>query len=213
MQRGRPLLETIHLTALGLWLGVIVMAGAAAAIIFPTVKGLNPVLPPPGYVGYTGDHWLIVAGQVANRVFVAADVGQFVCATLCIVTMGVLLFRTRIPLNRRSAIIRVVSLALAICILGFYSIYLRPRMDINVRGHWEAAIAGKNEDAARFQKIFNDDHPLASNLMKGIALTVLISMIAGAWNATTSGCAPALPPPAKPKASKYEEPALLRSRR
>lgn len=209
MSRGRAVSETVHLTALGVWLGSVLMAGAAAAVIFPTVKALNPQL--PDYAGYTGEHWLIAAGQPAARIFLIADGVQMVCATLCIVTMGVLLFLSRIPLRRPSAVVRVCALAAAVCILGFQSVYLRPRMDLNMRGHWEAAIQGNNAEAAKFKQIFDADHPLASRLMGANALAVFVALVAGAWNAVTPNVVPA--PRAEREPSKYPEPALLRSQR
>jgi hypothetical protein len=210
MSRIRPLAETIHLAALGLWLGAIVMAGVAAAIIFPTIKSLDPHI--PSYTSFTGDHWMVVAGHAANGVFVAADIIQFICASLCILTMALLLFRARLPIDRPSAYLRVAGLAIAICVFAFYAIYLRTRMDLNIRGFWEAAQAGRNEDAARFQKVFDADHPLASTLMGTIAVTTLVTLLSAAWNAATAGVAP---PPPRPKLnpSRYEEPALLRGRR
>jgi hypothetical protein len=213
MNRGRATAETIHLTALGLWLGALVMAGAAAAIIFPTMKALKPQL--PDYSGYTGDHWMIAAGQPAAKIFLAADIVQFVCATLAIITAGVLLFVSHISLRRPSALVRVLALVAAIGLLGFHSIYLAPRMQLNMRGHWEAAIQGNNTEAAKFKDVFAADHPLASRLMGATAIAVLISLAAGAWSATTSGVAPPAERAPRPSASpsRYEEPALLKGRR
>lgn len=209
MSRARPIAETIHLTALGMWLGAILMAGASAAVIFPTMRELRPQL--PDFARYDGEHWMIAAGQPAAKTFLWADVVQMACATLCIITMGVLLFRVKIPLRRPSAIIRLLALAAAVCILAFSAAYLRPQMELNMRGYWEAAIQGNNAEAAKFQQIFQSRHPLASALMKATALTVLVAMVAAAWNAVTPHVVPK--PREEPKPSRYPEPALLRSRR
>ena len=50
----RRLLETVHLTFAGLWLGSLVMTGVAAAVIFPVARGLDPQL--PAFSEYTGPH-------------------------------------------------------------------------------------------------------------------------------------------------------------
>lgn len=210
MNRWRPIAETFHLTALGLWLGALVTAGLTAAMLFPTMKGLDPHL--PAYEKYTGEHWVIAAGQPMAKIFLYTDIIQFVCAALCIATMGVLLFKCRLSLRRASAAVRVLSLVAAICLLGFRGIYLAPRMELNMRGYWEAAIQGDNTGAAKFKDVFSADHPLASRLMGATAVAVLLAMLSGAWSASTSGV-PARPERAAPGASRYEEPGLLRGKR
>ena len=210
MKRWRAVAETVHLTALGLWLGALVMTGLMAATLFPMMKGLDPRL--PAYEKYTGEHWMIAAGQPMAKIFLYSDILQFACATLCIFTMGVLLFKCRISMRRPSGAIRVLALATAICLLGGRGIYLSPRMELNMRGYWEAALQGNNTEAAKFKDVFSADHPTASRLMGGTAVALLLAMLAGAWSASTPGV-PAPPSPAPPRASKYEEPRLLRGKR
>lgn len=194
MQRARATFETIHLTALGIWLGSVVMAGASAATIFPTLKKLNPRL--PDYEQYTGDHWLLAAGQAAAKIFFITDIVQFVCSVLCILTMLGMLFISRMPWRRPSSIVRILALAAAVCVLGFSLIYLAPQMQINIHGYWDAARAGNSDEAAKFQQIFSADHPLASRLMQATAISVALCLVSGAWNACTSGISP---PPARAK--------------
>jgi hypothetical protein len=210
MHRGRALAETIHLTALGLWAGSLVMAGAAAAIIFPTIKKLNPQL--PDYAGYTGEHWLVTAGHPASRIFFAADVLQFVCACLAIVTMGVLLFVSKIDIRRAAGMLRLLALLVALGAFGYYFLVLAPRMQLNLRGFWEAAIQANNAEAAKFKAVFDADHPVSSRLMGTIAVAVLVSFVSGLWTAVTHDRVPR-PAAEPPKPSRYPEPALARGAR
>ena len=63
MPRCAAAAEGLHLAALGAWLGAIVVSGAAAAIIFPTMRSLDPRMPEFG--SYQGPHWMI-AGPICT---------------------------------------------------------------------------------------------------------------------------------------------------
>src|SRR5689334_8572235 len=66
MTRGRRIVESVHIAVLGVWAGALVLAGAAAAIVFPVMKSLDPKL--PGFSKYDGPHWMLAGGQVGQRV-------------------------------------------------------------------------------------------------------------------------------------------------
>lgn len=210
MSRARAVAETVHLTALGLWTGCVIMTGVAAAIIFPSIKELRPQL--PDYAGYTGEHWLVTAGHPASRIFFASDAAQFTFACLAIVTMCVLLFVVKIPLRRPAAVVRLLALVVALGAFGYYFLVLAPRMQLNLRGFWEAAIQGNNTEAMKFKAIFDGDHPVSRTLMAVIAGSVLASFISGVWTAVTHDPSPRpVTAPATP--SRYPEPALVRGAR
>jgi hypothetical protein len=216
MRSWRALSETIHLTALGLWLGSLVMTGAAAAIIFPTVKALRPSL--PEFSGYTGDHWRIAGGQIASRVFLVCDVVQFICAILAGVSVCVLLIVARVSVRRPAVLARLATLGIAIAVLGGQLFFLAPRMNGHMLSFWAAAQRGDNAAAAVSQAAFDKLHPVATNLLGVATLAVLVAMVLGAWAASTperNDAWTGLPriPTQTHRPAKLEEPLLLRTQR
>lgn len=176
--------ETIHLTAMGLWLGTLVMTGAAAAVLFPTMKELGPTL--PSHAAFTGEHWRIVAGKPAATLFQICDGIQFVCAMLAAVSLLTLVGIARVRVRRRpSMFIRIISLGLAFIALSYHLFVLSPRMWTSLLSFRQAAAAGQNDLAAQFQAAFQSDHPTASNTLAAIAACVLVSLTTGIWAATT----------------------------
>ncbi len=184
MTTARTALNVVNIAALGIWLGAIVMTGATAMIVFPTVRDLAPTL--SSHATYTGDHWLIVAGHVAARVFWVSDIVQFACACIAILTLSVLLvptvLRTRLSLV---AWARVLTLALACGLLGYQLLILAPSMAFELKAYWTAALAGKNDIAATHQASFSSLHPTASKLMGTLALSVLAALMMSASPGST----------------------------
>lgn len=207
--------EAIHLTALGLWLGIVVMTGAAAAVLFPTLKKLNPTL--PDFAAYNGEHWRIAAGKPASTLFSIADSAQLMCALLAVVSVLVLIFFVKVPVRRPAMLIRLGALALAMAALGFELFFLAPGMWTSLAAFWTAAAAGQNEVAEKFRAAFDADHPRASATLSATAACVFVSLFTGAWVAATHDAAPRRVPPtsASPEQSKpvIETPLLARSPR
>ena len=97
------------------------MTGAAAARIFPIVKGLDPHL--AKYGEYKGEHWLIVAGKVANSIFFWAAVVQIVCAVVVIATLVGATMLVRRPVMVLGA--RWMSVLLVLACLGYNTVVVR----------------------------------------------------------------------------------------
>lgn len=211
MKTWRAWLETIHHIALALWLGVIVAAGAFAFIVFRTMKGLDPRL--PAFEKYSGPHWRIAGGKLGQQVFLLTDIAQFACV---IVTVGSLicLFVTlgASPQRRRAAnLFRGFGLTIAFACAAGQIIILGPQMNGALTAFWAAAQAGAMEKAAEHQAAFDGFHPIASWLLSGTAISLLIALTAGLWSLarpwggteTTAAAAP----------SPYPEPALRKGKR
>jgi hypothetical protein len=183
MRRGW--LEVLHVAALAFWLGAVVMTGVAAAVIFPTVRGLDPAL--PEYAGYQGEHWMLLAGKVANNVFIGAAIVQVICACLVVASMIGLTVWERIP--RWVIAARWVSVVLVLACLGFNMVVLRPRMSRNLAAYWQHAAAGHNEEANAFRTAFDADHPTATRTFGVTAAMLFLSIgIAGwSWGRTREG--------------------------
>lgn len=211
MSTIRSICTALNVTALGLWLGCVVMTGAAAAVIFPSIKALAPTA--PAYAQYTGEQWLIVAGHAAARVFYISDIIQFACAAIVLATTVALAMSDRGSLRGRASMFRHTMIAGAFAFFCYYFFILAPQMSFALHEHWQAAAAGDNERAARFKAAFDADHPSSSNTLGAIAVTLLAALLATAWpRSGAPGAAPSSAPPAPRSGGKprLEEPALLR---
>lgn len=167
--------SNIHFAALGLWLGVLLLAGASAAIIFPTMKQLLPSL--PNYRGYAGDHWKLAAGMVQARVFLACDVVCAVSALIACFSLGIVWMRSR--WSGVVAYLRVAALILACATLGYQLFILGPIMGQNIRKHWTMAAAGDNAEAEKYRMAFEADHPKASGVLYAQFGFVIAAMLLG----------------------------------
>lgn len=206
----RRLLETVHLTFVGLWMGSLAMTGAAAAITFPTVRDLDPSL--PAYAAFTGPHWKLAAGHIASRIFLVADAVALGCLIVSGLTLG-LIVASKEPWRRPWATaVRLIAFFAALSLLTYSFFFLGPRMNTNMRQYWDAALAGQNDSALRYQAAFDKDHPTASNVMVASFCCVTLLMIAGAFAA--AGQAPAPSSSETPASrSNLEQPTLTRKGR
>lgn len=207
MERWKAFCHTIHLVALGLWVGVLLSAGAFAASVFPIMKGLDPRL--PAFEKYTGEHWLIAGGKIAQRIFLITDIVQFVCAVLSIGTLGCMIWLFGLPRRRPATIVRAIALGLAMACAAGSIIIIAPQLNAALRLYWAAAEMGNLELVAPHRAAVDELHPISSKLMGGTFVCVLIAFVAGAWSAAR----PWRDDEALVKPSGYEEPALLRGRR
>lgn len=212
MHSWRAWLETIHHLALAVWLGVIVAAGAFAAIVFPTMKALDPAL--PGFAAYAGPHWRIAGGKLGQQIFLLTDIVQFACAVVTVATL-LCLFVTlgASPQRRRPAAwVRALGLSLAFASAAGQILIVGPQMNSALKSFWAAAGAGNADLAALHQGAFDQLHPIASWLLTGSAVGLVAALVAGIWSIArpwtgiTSSGEPS-------EAPRYPEPALLKGRR
>lgn len=182
MTRGRRICETIHLVTLGLWLGVLVMTGVAAAVLFPTIKALDPRL--PEYAAFTGAHWSLAAGKVAATLFFVCDAVQFAGALIAGVTLGLSTLLFGLPARNLATACRSGFIVVIVGVLSYQFIILAPEMNRNLAAYWAAARSGDNAAAAGFKAAFDAKHPLARNLLAADAVLVLASLVLGAWSAS-----------------------------
>jgi len=178
MLRLRPLLETVHLSALGVWAGAVAMTAATAAVIFPEMKALDPSL--PEFSAYPGEHGIIAAGWVMARVFLALDWIQLVCGALAGATVLLIAARQGVRLRW----VRV-ALTLAACgVLAWYLLSVAQPMGADLAAFYRHAQAGEVETANRFRDAFDARHPTASRGLGSIGLLALVALFAGGLSAT-----------------------------
>lgn len=203
----RRFFEVVHITAAALWLGVAVATGAAAAIIFPTVKDLDPTL--AAYPDYAGEHWRLAAGHIAARIFAFGDIVAFICLMLAGFTLtAIAAMRSTWITTPKLTLTRLCALGLAILAAGYNIFILGPRMNGNLQDYWQAAADGNNQAATIAQQAFMADHAPASNTLAAIALAALAMVITAAL-ALTARPAKASNKPASP----LQEPALTNRKR
>ncbi len=161
---------------MGVWVGVLGMAGVSAAIVFPTMKGLDPLL--GAYPLYTEPHWRLAAGHVAAKLFFVSDIVQLVCAPVAGLALVLMVLGKLVPWPSRLMAGRLVVFTLLMAILSYRFFVLAPRMDRELALYRASAQAGEMEPAAAHLAAFNADHPMASNVMGvtfglGVAAAVL----------------------------------------
>ena len=179
MPRLRPLLETVHLGALGVWAGAVAMTAVTAAVIFPEMKALDPSL--PDFSAYPGEHGIIAAGWVMARVFLALDWIQLVCGALAGVTVLALALGEGVRLRW----VRV-ALTLAACgVLAWYLLSVAQPMGTDLAAFYRHAQAGEVETANQFRDAFDARHPAASRGLGAVGVLALAAFFAGGLSATS----------------------------
>lgn len=207
MRPWRAFLETVHTVSLGLWLGALVMMGAAAGLVFTSIRPLEPVL--PAYSLYHQDHWRIAGGHVNASLFLATDIIQFICAMLATLSFAGLCTFCSIGLRRASTVIRSISLALALACVAGNILVFSPSANAALRAYWTAAQSGLLDEAAFHKAEFDKLHPIGTSLLLVTVACVLVTLILGVW--TTAAEAASAPRTGERPASPLEEPRLLSS--
>lgn len=147
--------------SLGAWVLVIVMSGAMAAIIFPTMKQLDPVL--PEFFSTPGDHWSLAAGLVMRKVFFISDIAQLVLAMIAVVSLTIVLKAGEIGVLAR----RVLTLSLAVSCIAMLAtaFWLSPAMRRDMDAALIAGKAGNSAAMNASRAQFAAKHTSATTLM------------------------------------------------
>lgn len=166
--------QIAHLLALSVWLGAVAMSGVVAAIVFPLMRELEPTL--GAYPNYEGDHALLAAGRVASKVFFTVDVIQFVCATIALATIVVLVV-CGYSLNTLARVLRVIVLCMTLALLSYHLLLFMPGIMQMLQGYWDNAAMGNTQVADRFKDEFLAQHSKASNILGALALMVMVNIV------------------------------------
>jgi len=177
------MLQIVNLLSLSIWLGSVAMSGVVAAIVFPLMRRLEPTL--GAYSSYEGDHATLAGGLVASRVFFTVDAIQFVCASLALATI-VLLVATGYSLNTMSRVFRMIFLCMTLALLSYHLFFFMPSLTQTLNGYWDFAAAGNTAQADVFKDRFLASHGMASNLLGGLTLMVLVNIVIAACTLTAS---------------------------
>jgi hypothetical protein len=176
--------ESIHLLALGLWAGVLLMVGATAAVTFPKLAELDVRV--PGFEGYDAEHHRIAAGQVMNLAFAVADWIGMACLVVAVVTILILTVPRGVWRHRigPALVLRVAALAFVLVLTLFQTFAFRPSLNRSFERLWTAAEVGDNQQATEIRDRLAPQHAKASFLLTSQLGLVLIAGIAGGIDAT-----------------------------
>ena len=172
MRTTRVILETVNALVLGVWAGMLVFVGIAAALTFPRMKGLDPTL--AGFSSYEGEHWRLVAGSVMTPLFgIVSATGSVVLLIVLVITVSRFKARDR----RTGSLARKIEAGalLLLCLAHVINTYAlwRPRTRL-FDEHLELARAGDNPGAAAVVSEFNALHERAAPLMGLLLLLVIV---------------------------------------
>lgn len=183
--------------------GILTMTGAAAAILFPMMKRLDPTI--ESFSAYPGEHWRIAAGQPANTLFQIADGLCLALLAGAAITIG---FRNLMrPRFRASAsgVVRLVALFGLVITTAYAIFFLNMRMNETAVAFWEAAQAGRVDEADALRDAFQKDHPKSTVAMVVRMSFALCALGAGLWHALPAS--PLIPQPVGVASGRNEESA------
>jgi len=164
--------EEIHTVALSLLIGVVVMSGIFAAVLFPTMKRMDPLL--PEFSTYTGEHWRVAAGRIASLVFL---ISSWIQGSLFACSLAALFLA---PLAARVSRMRLATVAvtamLLLVVIGVIFLPLQQMLHV----YWDFAKQGDIERAATTQIRFDALHKFATPsmlaLIAGAGACIFLSM-------------------------------------
>lgn len=218
MNKSLAVSEGVHLLALGVWLGAVVMAGMSAMVVFPTMEGLEPAL--PAYAAYDGDHSALAAGRVMFAVFFACDLVQLCAAFFVVMPFVAAAFGLGLSMRRPVNAVRGILVFVLAAMLAFHLVALTPAMNQDLQAYWTAASEGDAAAAAAHKASFDSRHPTARLVLTAMTLGLAIAFITGVWSVATAGRAESREGvPARSDArresgeAKLQEPLLLKARR
>lgn len=176
--------EATNALALGLWAGALAMVGVTAAVAFPKMKDLDPLV--PAYALYEGDHWRLAAGDLMNFLFNVVDVvgvAALLVAGVC--TFAALFARRSMGGTGVLGKFRMLALAVSGGLMIYAVGVLRPQMDDAFNAHRAAATAGDNAGAVEAQAAFDELHAPASNAHVAQLVAVAAALVLSVASATS----------------------------
>jgi hypothetical protein len=181
MGRARTICESLHVAALGVWAGALVVVGGVAAMAFPTARDLDPSV--PAFAAYDGPHWQVVGGKIMNPAFLLVDWIGVGALAIAAATLAALVATGSSSLRRVATAVRALALA-ALAIVTLHTVLIaRPEMQRELHAFWDAAQAGEAASAETHKAAFDRLHGPASTMLAAQLALVLLALCAGALDA------------------------------
>ncbi|MFG0284119.1 MAG: hypothetical protein ACF8R7_06820 [Phycisphaerales bacterium JB039] len=166
--------QALHISALSVWLTALVVGAASAILGFRTMRQQEPTL--PGFAGYEGEHWRLLAGYMADRVFLMVDAVGVVAVLVAGMTLAVGVARG-LRIGRIGALVRAAAVLLSAAVLSANIFLVRPLLDQAVTEYREAAMAGDTTTALQKRDRYDQRHAIARSMMTGLAALVAVALI------------------------------------
>ena len=200
-------LEAIQIAAWATWSGALIVTGATAYFVFTLLKRLDPSL--PEYAAYEGEHWRMLGGYVAERLFLGADVVGFLAICVGGGAFALACWRGFPHPRTWTAAIRALLVMAMVGVMTYRFAVLDPAMQADLAAYRQAARLGDTQAALAAQREYDVHHATASNVIAGslalslaalgFTLVTTRRVMSGAANDSTS---------AKPNAGPGTEPRL-----
>lgn len=204
-------LEAIQVAAWATWSGALLVTGLTAYFVFTLLKRLDPTL--PDFSAYAGEHWRLLGGYVAERLFIGADVVGFLAICIGGGAFALACWRGHPHPRSWTAAIRALLVMAMVGIMTYRFAALDPAMQSDLAAYRQAAALGDTQNAIELQQAYDVHHQTASNVMVASLLLSLGAL--GFTLATTrrvmTGAAGDRSP--APKPSRLQEPELARGPR
>ncbi|MCC6908523.1 MAG: hypothetical protein IT430_11315 [Phycisphaerales bacterium] len=197
----------IYWLLLGLWIGSLVLSGAAAGLVFSLMKDIAPVV--PEFEQYTGLHSTLVAGRVMSSVFFVQDVIELLAMTGVILILIGHFVAFKLSMRAKANVLRLLVAALLLLLVSYKTFVLAPRMYHNLGVYWTAAQAGEIDKAETAKAAFDADHPTARTVMI-ITFGLLVVFYFASAAALAAPVAESPATPGARRSGQLEEPELLK---
>ncbi len=206
-----PIVNALFWLGLIVWIGVILSAGIAAMNTFPTLQSLDMTLHEyeqfrPERSDGVSVHGRLAAGMVLEGVFFLINMVQMAAVPLVIIALFMQNWLMPGAWRAWSNRLRAAAILVAAILFAWHAFIQFPRMNRELRAYWTNAEAGFIERAEQHQRAFEDDHPVAENILQ-INLWLLLFAAGATAYALTPGIHEK-----KTASSGLESPALLSRR-
>jgi len=167
-------LEAIQVAAWATWSGALLVTGATAYFVFTLLKRLDPAL--PAYNAYEGEHWRLLGGYVAERLFIGGDVVGFLAICIGGGAFSLACWKGYPHPRTWTAAIRALLIISMIGIMTYRFAVLDPAMQQDLAGYRQAAELGDTEAALVRQRAYDVHHATASKLMAASLAATLAAL-------------------------------------
>jgi hypothetical protein len=204
-------LEAVQVAAWATWSGALLVTGLTAYFVFTLLKGLDPAL--PEFATYGGEHWRLLGGYVAERLFIGADVVGFLAICVGGGSFALACWKGYPHPRSWTAAVRALLIMAMVGIMTYRFAVLDPAMQADLAAYRQAASLGDTTNAQTLQLEYDKHHQTASNVMVAsllLSLSALVFTLASTRRVLTGKAADRTP--ARP-ASRLQEPQLARGPR